>query len=139
MSEPKTEILGKDVSWNLNGFSVSASGDYVLCEGDEAFRQAVLRRLVTAPGEFATRPTYGAGVTSYVNERRTPTMLANLKRRVIDQMSLDPRTDGTRVECIAITGGVRVEVSVKSRGEMMRFIPFDFTDFRTQTTDGRRS
>jgi len=126
--DQQTKLLGKDLYFD-GDFAVTAAGDYATLEGLAAFRQSIYRRLITRPGEYRARPDYGCGVLSFVKKRLIQSELDDLKGRITDQLSLDPRlSEVTRVVIERIENGIRIGIAVRAAGESLVFEPFDFTE-----------
>src|ERR1700760_714542 len=53
-------------------YVITPAGDFQMATGLQALQQALLRRLLTAPGEWQTLPDYGVGATQYVKAQNTP-------------------------------------------------------------------
>lgn len=75
---------------------VTQAGDYLEVSGLEAFRQALIRRMVTDPGEWARLPNYGAGLRRMVKERATPDRIAEMQERCRSQAMQDDRTESVQ-------------------------------------------
>jgi hypothetical protein len=71
-----------------------ADGRLAVAEHDEDIRQAILIILSTNPGERVMRPTFGAGLNSFVFEPMSTATLALIRTRV-EQSLIDwePRID----------------------------------------------
>lgn len=125
-AEPITEVdkfFGRDLFWS-DDVKVTPAGDWLLVEKEEALRQAVLRRLITSPGEWKTRPDYGVGAGDFVRARHTQATLDELAGRIRDQLLRDVRIYA--VEDIATEfedGLLRINVAIKPRGEPKRAKP----------------
>jgi phage baseplate assembly protein W len=120
--------LGKDIFFD-GDFHVAAHGDYILLEGEEAVRQSIYRRLLTRPGEFRARPEYGVGVLSFVKKRRTPAAMSELRQRIVDQLSFDPRIASIADVAVEdIDGGIKISIAIEIAGKTLRFKPFDFRE-----------
>jgi phage baseplate assembly protein W len=80
------------VGWN---FPVAAkSGNAGMAEYEEDVRQAIIIILLTNHGERVMRPTFGAGLNSFVFEPVNPTTMAAIKTRVEDSLiDWEPRID----------------------------------------------
>lgn len=70
---------------------VTPAGDWKMTEGEEALRQSLLRRLITSPGEWQTRPEYGVGALDYVAAENTQASRDELANRIRAQFLLDTR------------------------------------------------
>ncbi len=86
------------------GLQVEKTGDYRLITGYENVRRSIMRRLLTAPGEYALDPSYGVGIGDFVKKKMTGTVLDTLKSRIRDQISADRRV--TRVTTLDVTPSV---------------------------------
>lgn len=121
-------LLGQDIFFD-GDMHVTPAGDYVLVSGMEALRQAIYRRLVTRPGEYRVRPSYGVGVQDYVKKRRLASTLDELKVAITDQLSFDQRIDEVADVVVEyISDGIKVGIAIRAAGETLRFRPFDFTE-----------
>lgn len=125
ISEILKVLFGKDVMFT-NDTKVGKNGDYLVWDENEALRQAIYRRLMTSPGEFATRPEYGVGVRNYVKKRMGRATLDELRQRIEDQLSKEDRIE--RVIEAKVTAatfgnstGVRIYVKVQALGQEQRF------------------
>lgn len=130
-------LLGCDILFD-GDMHVSAAGDYVLVEGEEAMRQSIYHRLLTRPGEYRRNPEYGVGVMSYVKRRRTTSVLDHLRGRIVDQLSLDKRIE----EVISVTienidNGIKIALKVRISGKAIEFRPFNFTERPVTIVGGR--
>jgi phage baseplate assembly protein W len=126
--QQKVVLLGKDIFFK-HDYSITAHGDYATVEGVDALRAAIYRRLLTRPGEFKVRPTYGVGVQDYVKKRRRATELNDLKARITDQLSLEERiSEVADVVVELIPDGVKIGIAVIVAGETLKFQPFEFTE-----------
>jgi phage baseplate assembly protein W len=101
---------------------VGPSGDWKLVEGREALRQALLRRILTNPGEWATLPDYGVGARLYVKAKYTRAMRDELTARISSQLMRDPRVE--RVEQVVVdqpeAGLLKITVQVTPKGRLLR-------------------
>lgn len=89
-------LWGRDIWLDANGsaeLEVTPAGDYLLASGARALRQAIIRRIITDPGEWATLPDYGVGARAFVKARRTRTAMDELIERIRGQLLQDPRVD----------------------------------------------
>lgn len=127
-SDERLRLLGKDIYFD-GDYSVNGAGDYALLEGVDALRQAIYHRLITRPGEFRLRPTYGVGVSKFVKKRRIQAELDDLKGKIVDQLSLDPRVDEVvNVTVERIDDGVKIGLIVRAAGDTLKFRPFQFNE-----------
>lgn len=122
-------LFGKDIYFDVHEGNeadthVTPSGDYLTVEGREALRQSLIRRLITDPGEWAYIPEYGAGLRSYVKERRTPERVAEMKDRCRTQALRDPRVATVdRVEIENFEGGCKILLVVSPKAGPARAKP----------------
>lgn len=68
--ETALDLFGEDFLFT-DDLQVTASGDYATVQGMACLRQAILNRLLTAPGEYAVHPEYGVGIRNWVKKRLT--------------------------------------------------------------------
>jgi phage baseplate assembly protein W len=79
---------------------VTPAGDWQTVTGLAALKQSLLRRIITNPGEWTTKPGYGIGARQYVKAKDTPAMRAELTARVRAQFLADQRVES--VDQVAI-------------------------------------
>lgn len=96
---------------------VTPRGDWKLCAGEVALRQSLLRRLVTNPGEWKTKPGYGVGARMYVKARNTRANRDELAGRIASQFLEDERV--VRVDQVVVdlsaAGVLRIRITVVAR------------------------
>jgi hypothetical protein len=85
-------LFGEDLLFD-DDLQVTAGGDYALIDGGASVRQALLLRLLTAPGEYAPFPEYGVGIRSWVKKRRSRADLDALRTLIIDQVGRETRIE----------------------------------------------
>jgi phage baseplate assembly protein W len=109
-----SDLYGLDLAFR-DDLLIGPGGDYLLTDGRETIRQAVMRRLATAPGEYAVRPQYGVGVGQYVKRRLTRATLDELRQRIVDQLAQEDRIEGAdvTVESWARNNQPGVRITVK--------------------------
>ncbi len=114
-----SQMLGTDI-WH--GFSdsgapemkLTAAGDYLLVAGRECLKQAVIRRIVTNPGEWSTVPNYGVGALTFVKEKNTASKRAELTSNLRSQIPADPRVESvSAIEVENSDGLLRIALKVK--------------------------
>lgn len=116
------DIAAPDVQLGEANYVVTPAGDWQAVRGEEALRQSLIRRLVTAPGDWAFLPTYGVGAQQYVKARNVPAARAELEGRIRSQFLADPRVQA--VETVLITPlddgspGIRILVTVTPKGRL---------------------
>lgn len=124
--DQRSRFFGRDI-WFKNGdYFVTPSGDWLIAEGREALKQAVMRRLLTSPGEWATLPDYGVGVRDYIKAKNTPGARADLVNRIQSQLLKEPRVARVReviIDTEAVPNGLKVSVKFDARGEIRRNTP----------------
>lgn len=124
------EALGVDIMFD-GDYHLTADRDYVLVRGLAAIKQSIYHRLITKPGEFRLRPSYGVGVLSYVKKRNRPAELQDLQQRIIDQLSLDPAIDevlDATVENLEDAPGIRLGLKIRVRSTVLQFRPLTLID-----------
>jgi phage baseplate assembly protein W len=104
---------------------VNRRGDWLVVSGVEALRQSLIRRFITDPGEWRTKPDYGAGARRFVKKRNDAAARAQLANRLRAQALRDRRV--ASVEAVVVepgAGGVlRIMVRVIPKGAPARAIP----------------
>jgi phage baseplate assembly protein W len=127
---PQSDPNGVDILF-IRTKQVLASGDYTEVVGEENLRRALLRRLMTRPGTYRTKPGYGAGIQDFVKKSSNQATIEDLQNRVRGQVQQDRRVD--KVLTCAVTKeffsdqpGVRVVLVVQSKGRTLRPMTFDF-------------
>jgi len=98
----------------------TAAKDLAIVEGEDCLRQALIRRIITTPGEWATLPEYGCGARLYIKARNTPATRAELAERIRAQLSREPRVERVQTVSIQTTdqGGLKINVIVVPRGRL---------------------
>lgn len=118
--------LGTDIFFN-GDLPVSKSGDYIPIAGLENLRLAIIRRLLTRPGEYKFVPEYGVGVQTWVKKRRTPDIIKSLESRIRANLLREKRIDQVvDVAVENITDGIKINIAVRAAGRFLRFRPFEF-------------
>lgn len=74
-------------------YVVTAAGDWQSASGMTALRQSLLRRTITNPTEFRTKPNYGVGARQYVKAKDTPSTRSELSARIRSQYLDDARVE----------------------------------------------
>ncbi len=95
------------------------AGDLRIAEGREALKQAVIRRIITSPGDWALLPGYGAGARDFIKERNTQANRDELAGRIKAQLLQEPRIE--RVESVVVsqledTQGITINVVIVPKG-----------------------
>ncbi len=126
-SVPDAPPLGRDI-YAAGGLQVAADGDYRTIEDKEALEQALLRRLVTSPGEYAFHPDYGAGVRRAVNRSGSRAQLTQLRNLVLTQLRADERVRAVpAVSVTRIERGIRITATVTTSGGVLTLRPLEVT------------
>ncbi len=131
VNAPVESVMGKDIFFNGNTL-VSAKGDYQTVAGEENYRRAIMRRLITVPGTHRLRPTYGAGVPTSIKQKMTRSTLDSLKQRIKEQVQSDRRTEAVLDVTLTETTfdnkpGLRVLVRAKAFGRELRPLVYNFS------------
>lgn len=115
-------LFGSDIWYDLSstsadGFAsyiVTPAGDLKQATGREALRQALLRRLLTNPGDWKTNQTFGVGARLYVKARNTPAARAQLEAAIRAQFLQDKRV--ASVDLVIVTpladGSDGIQISI---------------------------
>lgn len=129
-SETEIDLFGVDLLFD-DDLQVTASGDYATVDGYRALEQAIKIRLITTPGEYATRPDFGVGLTRWLKKRMTKSERDSLRQTIIEQLAQEERI--SKVEDVTVesltsgnTTGVKILVRVTALG---RENSFAFTAF----------
>ncbi len=130
IDEGKKDVYGYDI-WFRKDFQITNGGDYVRIGGEANIKAALYRRMLTRPGEYKFRPDYGVGVQDFVKKAPTTANLDQLRQRIIDNLSLDPRLTSIVVtveaDTIQLVPVLRVFVQAVVSGGLLRFEPYVFT------------
>jgi phage baseplate assembly protein W len=131
IDEVAKDLFGYDIFFKRD-FQITASGDYLRVGGRENLKAAIYRRLLTRPGEYRFRPTYGVGIQDYVKKKPTSSVLDALKQRITEQLLQDPRISEVLVELayetIQEVSVLKVYVRVTTGGTPLTFEPFTFAE-----------
>lgn len=123
------KLFGRDIYLAINGDSgpntaVAKHGDWLLTSGHEALIQSLVRRWVTNPGEWQTKPDYGAGALAYVKARNNSRSRAELTERIRAQTLKDRRV--AKVDTIEVKhaeNALVIKVVVIPKGEAAKPLP----------------
>jgi len=131
IDETAVDLFGYDIYFKKD-FQITASGDYLRVGGKDNLKAAIYRRLITRPGEFRFRPTYGCGIGDFVKKKPSSANLDALKRRIIEQLLQDDRISAVAVELthetIQDAPVLKVYVKVTTGGNPLSFEPFVFME-----------
>jgi phage baseplate assembly protein W len=120
---PAADMLGRlygvDLRFELDYF-VMGSGDLERTQGLEALKASFARSLVTTPGEIFWRPTFGIGITDFLNQRPTAAMIHEVKNRIRSTLLSDPAVEEvSKLDVIASAdGSFQVHVTVRIAGQV---------------------
>lgn len=130
-AQVQADTLGTDLFFG-GSLEVGAHGDYEEVSGEENYRRAIFRRLITSPGEYRLNPSYGAGVGDYVYAKLTTSTIDELTARIREQVAADRRTD--QVLSVTVTPmtfgdkpGIQVVVVAMAFGRTLRPLAYNFT------------
>lgn len=115
------DVSHVDPNTNAPDYVVTAAGDWARATGLEALRQSLLRRLITAPGEWATVPEYGVGAVQFVKRPLTASVIAELEGRIREQFMRDDRVESVstvQVERLLDIEGIKITVFVVAAGRL---------------------
>lgn len=117
------KLYGRDIWWNYAAQGVvqrqvADDGDWRSVGGIEALRQAIIRRIITNPGEWTTLPSFGVGARNYVKARNVRSTRDELTNRIKEQLLQDPRIE--RVEQVIVEAResvlrIQIQVTPKAR------------------------
>lgn len=122
-------LYGRDIYLEVNGsagpdLATTKAGDWILVTGRQALRQSLIRRWITTPGEFATKPGYGAGALAFLKARGNSDSAQDLANRIRAESLKDRRVE--RVEAVHVSwqdSVMRIHVVVVPKGESDRPLP----------------
>ena len=121
------KLFGRDIWFDLADpdgadYVVTDAGDWKIADGDTALRQAIIRRILTDPGEWATLPEYGVGARMFVKARNTRATRDELSERIRGQLLQDPRIESVEDVYVEITDStVRIAVAVQPKGRGLEY------------------
>lgn len=110
-------------------YSVTPAGDWLPVSGDEALRQSLLRRFITNPGEWLTKPDYGAGGRAFLKAKGTKSERDAFAQRLRAQALKDDRVE--KVGEVAVErfadGGTKFRVQIEPKAKPKRAQPITVT------------
>lgn len=96
----------------------TGAADLALTSGSDGIRGALMRALITEPGEIFWRPRYGVGLTSLINQSITAELLAEIEVRVRNSFEEEPDVD--ELENLDVSSNmsnlIDIQVAVRLRG-----------------------
>lgn len=113
-------LWGRDVFFKNGDYSVGPAGDWLVVDREEALRQAIIRRVITDPGEWTTLPEYGIGARAFVKARKTRAVISELRERIRTQLLREPRiasVEQVDIESDISTLKISIKVLAKGRAE----------------------
>lgn len=107
---------GPDILFRGGRYTITPAGDYAVAELEDAARQSIEREAMSSPGEVATLPDWGMGVSDAVLAARTSSTADELVTRISTRLRANPRV--TRVRDVDVRRmttndgkpGLRVEI-----------------------------
>jgi hypothetical protein len=119
-------LYGRDLWFDVRkaaggNYEITPAGDWKVVAGRECLRQAIVRRIITDPGEWAQLPEYGVGARMFVKGRNTRAARDELAERIRAQLIQDPRIESVETVDIEILADmVRISVKVQPRGRSLK-------------------
>ncbi len=123
------ELWGVDIYFDVSdeqGADTKSTnyGDYLIARGRTALRQAVIRRIITNPGEWRTLPDYGVGARLFVKARNTAAARQELEEKIRGQLKQEARIESVdQINIEQISGGLKISVVVTPVGQLERNRP----------------
>lgn len=125
VASQRAKLLGYDIWFDIRqgllraDYEVTPAGDWRFVDGEEALRQALLRRLLTSPGQWAFLPSYGVGAQDFVKARNDRPTRDRLAERIRSQFLQDPRVEAVESVAIEINPeSLRIAVRVKAKAQV---------------------
>lgn len=116
------EIAAPDVELGQADYVITAAGDWAPVSGREALRQSLIRRVLTSPGEWATKPEYGVGARQYVKAKNTTSTRKELESRIRTQFLRDTRVQTVDLVMVARlddgSQGLKISIQVTPKGRL---------------------
>jgi hypothetical protein len=132
----EAQFYGEDIWFDISvndpttqrpDYVVTAAGDWAVATGLQALRQALLRRLITNPGEWQTLPNFGVGAQQYAKALNTAANQAELEGRIRQQFMQDDRVESvSQVTMTPLEGtddGIMLTVFVVAAGRLRQDKP----------------
>lgn len=123
------KLFGRDIWFDVTqggeaDYEVTDAGDWLMASGVVALRQAIIRRIITDPGEWQTLPNYGVGARMFVKSKNTRAARDELAERIRGQLLQDPRVESVDSVDLEINpDNVRIAVVVTPKGQSIRNTP----------------
>lgn len=126
-----TAFLGTDLRHEKDFKKTTSGGDLQTISGLDNMKAAILRRIMTLPGEVIHRPEYGAGLPIYRNAPNTPDTRRQVAAAIEEQLRRDSRIEDVSAVSFSNTDTdpelvtLAVQVRVRGYGELeVEFKPF---------------
>jgi len=119
-------LFGRDIWFDVRAgdsadYEITPGGDWKVAAGKVALRQAIIRRIITDPGEWQTLPGYGVGARMFVKSPNTRAVRDELAERIRGQLLQDPRIERVDEVFVEVTAdSVRIAVVVTPKGRSLR-------------------
>lgn len=89
----------------------ASNGDLDTADGDKLTQQAILRRLMTNPGDYLYHPTYGAGLPQWVGQViDVQAITAIIRGQILLEPSVAPMPEPV-INVMKIQDGISVDIS----------------------------
>lgn len=87
-----------------NDLAISATGDLLTVDGVELSIQRVVRRLLTNIYDYYWRPTYGAGLPSFVGQQNSPAIYNQIKGLIVSNMLAESSVSQSPAPIVELSG-----------------------------------
>jgi hypothetical protein len=115
--------------WYGGDLIIGATGDLASVTRVTRSQQRVLRRLLTAPGDYLAHPDYGAGLPSQVGENLDERRVTGIIRNQMRREESVVRTPEPTVALLPILNGVRTDINyVVAPGAIPAVVSFDVSN-----------
>lgn len=122
-------FFGRDIWFDVRqgreaDYVITDAGDWKVASGLVALRQAIIRRIITDPGEWQTLPNYGVGARMFVKAKNTRSARDELAQRIRGQLLQDDRIAAVNsVEVEINPTSVRIAVTITPKGQSLKNQP----------------
>jgi len=114
--------------WYGSDLIVSNTGDLMRVERAVRSRQRVLRRLMTADGDYLAHPAYGAGLPSEVGKNlEAPRVRGLIAGEMLKERSVR-ETPPPRIQVTPIANGVRANIEYETAPGVRAVLAFDVSE-----------
>jgi phage baseplate assembly protein W len=90
--------------------SAAANGDIAMVDGIALGTQRVIRRLMTAPGEYIWHPDYGAGLPQRIGQPYDSRVITAVIRAQIFMEACVAKTPAPKITLQTIINGIQVSI-----------------------------